>query len=280
MTEATPGARHGLGRLGAYAVLVLAVVQAMGPVIWILFGSLKSRPEFYVNPWGPPRAWLWQNYADAFSIARVGDYVGNSLITVGMGLGILMVCASTTAYALARFEFRGRGAVVALILCTMMIPPDILTIPIFVTMRELGVLGTRFGLACLYASAGFGMSVFLLRSYFMSIPRDLEEAAVVEGAGPLRVLWFVVIPLAMPGVLAVVIIQSMGMWNDLYLAFVFLRNPDLATVPVGLLNFFQRDQIDWPRLLAALSALTVPVLVFYAMFQRRFVEGFTAGAVK
>ncbi|QQA41770.1 carbohydrate ABC transporter permease [Pelagovum pacificum] len=290
MTDATlrtpaagaPAFRPGVlgGRLLAYAALLIAVMQAMGPVVWVIAGSLKDRSEFYVNPWGAPQAWNWANYSEAFEIAHVGDYIVNSLITVGMGLAILMFTASTTAYALARFRFRGQGAVLGLILCTMMIPPDILTIPIFVTMRELGILGTRFGLACLYAAGGFGMAVFLLRSYFLAIPTDLEEAAVIEGAGPLKVLWFVILPLALPGVLAVIIIQSMSMWNDLYLAFVFLRDPDLATVPVGLLNFFQRDQIDWPRLLAALSALTVPVLIFYAMFQRRFVEGFTAGAVK
>lgn len=269
-----------LGTVLGYAALLLAVLQAMGPVIWIVFGSLKSKPEFYTNPWGVPRAWLFTNYVDAFVVAKVGDYIINSLTVLALGITILLVAASTTAYALARFNFRGREAVVILILATMMVPPDILTIPLFVVLRSLGLLGSFLGLACIYAAGGFGMSVFLLRSYFMAVPVELEEAARLEGAGPLTVLRHVVLPLALPGFLSVVIIQAMGMWNDLYLAFVFLRDADSATVPVGLLNFFHRDSIDWPRLLAALTSLTLPVLVLYALFQRRFVEGFTSGAVK
>jgi raffinose/stachyose/melibiose transport system permease protein len=124
------------------------------------------------------------------------------------------------------------------------------------------------------------MSVFLLRSYFLSVPIELEEAARLDGAGTLSTLWRVVLPLTLPGFASVAVIQAMAMWNDLYLAFVFLRDPASATVPIGLLNFFQRESIDWPRLLAALSALTVPVLIVYALLQRRFIEGLTVGAVK
>lgn len=268
------------GRVLAYAALALATVQALGPVLWILMGSLKSKSEFYVNPWGAPKSFLFQNYIDAFVTARVGDYIWNSLTVVALGLLILLVAAATTAYALARFRFAGQGLVSTLILLTMMVPPDVLTIPLFIVLREIGLLGSPLGLACLYAASGFGMSVFLLRGYFLSVPTELEEAARLDGASLLGVLWHVVLPMSLPGFASVLIIQAMGMWNDLYLAFVFLRDPLDATVPVGLMNFFQRDSVDWPRLLAALSALTVPVLVVYAMLQKRFVEGFTAGAVK
>jgi raffinose/stachyose/melibiose transport system permease protein len=275
--------RSGLSRpatLLLYAALLLAMIQAVGPVIWIVTGSLKTRPQFYANPWSLPTDWQFHNYVDAFVTARVGDYLGNSLIVVSLGILLLIVTASTTAYALARFQFRGRSAVLLLILATMMVPPDILTIPLFAILRSLGLLGTFFGLACVYAAGGYGMSVLLLRSYFLAVPVELEEAARLEGAGTIAILRHVVLPLALPGLLTVVIIQAMGMWNDLYLAFVFLRAADSATVPVGLLNFFQRSSIDWPTLLAALTTLTVPVLILFTLFQRRFVEGYTVGAVK
>lgn len=264
----------------AYLGLGVAVIQAMGPVLWLLVGSVKSRPEFYADPWGPPKAWLFQNYPDAFATAKVGDYILNSAIVVSMGLVILLICSATTAYALARFRFPGRDFVLALILLTMMVPPDILTVPLFLTLRSLGLLGSYLGLAFIYAVGGFGMSVFLLRGYFLGVPTELEEAARLDGAGTLHVLWHVILPMSMPGFLSVVIIQAIGMWNDLYLAFVFIRDPEMATVPLGLLNFFRRDSINWPLLLAALTILTVPVLIIYAAAQRRFVEGFTSGAVK
>jgi ABC-type glycerol-3-phosphate transport system permease component len=263
-----------------YAALLLAMIQAIGPVIWIITGSLKTRQQFYADPWALPRTWQFHNYVDAFVTARVGDYLGNSLIVVALGVLVLIVSAATTAYALARIQFRGRSAVLLLILATMMVPPDILTIPLFAILRSLGLLGTFFGLACVYAAGGYGMSVLLLRSYFLAVPRELEDAARLEGAGTIAILRHVVLPMALPGFLTVVIIQAMGMWNDLYLAFVFLRAADKATVPLGLLNFFQRSAIDWPTLLAALTTLTVPVLILFTLFQRRFVEGYMAGAVK
>ena len=282
MTESALAAfrRNQLGTSFAYVALAAAVLQAMGPVIWILLGSLKSRPEFYADPWGLPREWLLSNYVEALSVARVGDYVANSAIVVGLGLAILLICSATTAYVLARYQFPGRNVVLAVILMTMMVPPDILTVPLFLTLRSLGLLGSYLGLGFVYAVGGFGMSVFLLRGYFLGVPRELEEAARLDGAGALRILWYVILPMSMPGFLSVLIIQAIGMWNDLYLSFVFIRDPDMATVPLGLLNFFRRDSVDWPRLLAALTILTIPVLVIYAMAQRKFVEGFTGGAVK
>jgi ABC-type glycerol-3-phosphate transport system permease component len=281
MTSLRSAFRHNpVGTSLAYFGFGLAVLQAMGPVLWLLNGSLKSRQEFYIDPWGPPKAWLFQNYPDAFVTARIGDYVLNSAIAVSLGLAILLVCASTTAYALARFRFPGRDVVLSLILLTMMVPPDILTVPLFLTLRSLGLLSNYLGLAFIYAVGGFGMSVFLLRGYFMGVPHELEEAAKLDGAGTLHILWHVILPASLPGFLSVVIIQAIGMWNDLYLAFVFLRDPDMATVPIGLMNFFRRESINWPLLLAALTILTVPVLIIYAAAQRRFVEGFTSGAVK
>src|SRR5580698_2959140 len=224
-----------------YAALILAILQAIGPVLWIITGSLKTRSQFYVNPWSLPTNWQFHNYINAFVTARTGDYMLNSLIVVALGIGLLMVTAATTAYALARFRFPGRNAILILILATMMIPPDILTIPLFAILRSLGLLGTYFGIACIYAAGGYGMAVLLLRSYFLAVPVELEDAARLDGAGALATLRHVILPLAMPGFLSVVIIQAMGMWNDLYLAFVFLRSADHATVPVGLLNFFQRS---------------------------------------
>jgi len=272
--------RYPLGTALAYAALALALVQALGPVIWLLLGSLKARPEFYADPWGMPKAWLWQNYADAFATARIGDFVANSAVVVALGLAILLVTSSTTAFALARFKFPGRDIILAIILMTMMVPPDILTVPLFLTLRAYGLLGSYLGLALIYAVGGFGMSVFLLRGYFLGVPVELEEAARLDGAGTLYILRHVILPMSLPGFLSVVIIQAISMWNDLYLAFVFLRDPEMFTVPLGLLNFFRRESINWPLLLAALAILTVPVLIVSAAAQRRFVEGLTSGAVK
>ena len=133
--------RKYVGRGLVYAALGVAAVQALGPVLWVLSGSLKSKADFFSHPWGMPRAWLFHNYVDAFAVARVGNYVWNSLTVVVLGLSILLFTATTTAYALARLEFPARRAITAIILITMMVPPDVLTIPLFIVLRELGLLG-------------------------------------------------------------------------------------------------------------------------------------------
>lgn len=263
-----------------FLALGFALVQALGPILWMLAGSLKSPSEFYTNPWGLPESPQFDNYHQAFTQAGIADGLWNSLTVVCIGTLLLAVTAGTTAYALARYEFRGKNVVIGLILLTMIVPPDVLTVPLFVTLRSFGLLGTLPGLACLYVSGAFGMSVFLLRGYFEAIPVAIEEAAWLDGANFPSMMLHVVIPLSLPGFASVLAVQAMGMWNDLYLALVFVSDPALATAPVGLLSFFQRDAINWPLLLAALATLTLPVLILFALLQQRFVEGLVSGGVK
>jgi ABC-type glycerol-3-phosphate transport system permease component len=263
-----------------YLALTLLVVQAVGPVVWMLNSSVKDQNEFYTNTWGMSRTWLLSNYAEAWSTARVGDFAVNSVTVVLMALAILIVCSTLTAYALARLEFPGRDVIFWVVLATVMIPPDILIIPLFTLLRDLGLLGSHIGLALVYASGGFAFAVILMRGYFLTVPHELEEAAQIDGAGRLRRLWSVILPLCIPGMLIVIVLQSMTYYNDLYLAMVFLRNEANYTIPVGMLGFFEQYSINWPQFFAGLSIVTVPVVVLFTIAQRWFVQGMRAGGVK
>ncbi|MFN8082055.1 MAG: carbohydrate ABC transporter permease [Kineosporiaceae bacterium] len=274
------GSRGGLNRGLTYLALVLLCLQAFGPLVWMALGSLKSDTEFYTNIWGLPTSLTLRNYPDAWEEGNAGTYLTNSLMVVALGLAILLVVCILAGYALARLDFPGRSVIFGMVLATMMIPPDILTTPLFVVTRNLGILGNQWTLSLIYASAGFGLSTFLMRGYFMSIPRELEESALIDGAGTLRTLWSVIMPLARPGILTVAILQGMAMWNDLYLAFVFLRRPEQATIPIGMLGFFQKYSVQWPLLCAALLLTSIPVILLYFLAQKWFVRGMTAGAVK
>lgn len=269
-----------LGHGTAYLALVLLSIQAIGPLVWMIMGSVKTSSEFVTNFWGMPQAARFANYPEAWRVGQVGELLGNSLLVVTIGLAVLLICSVSAGYVLARIEFPGRPVVFGIILGTMMIPPDILTTPLFVVMRDLGLLGYQWTLSLIYAAGGFGLSTFLMRGYFMGVPAELEEAAEIDGAGRLRSIWHVVLPLVRPGVLTVAILQGMSMWNDLYLALVFLRRPEQATVPIGMLNFFQKYTIDWPLFLAALVLTSIPIIVLYFVAQKWFVRGMTAGAVK
>lgn len=267
-------------RLPFYVALALLVVQAVGPVLWMLGGSIKTQNEFYTSQWGLGRSWAFQNYVEAWETLRVPDFAMNSITVVLMALTILIISATLTAYALARLEFPGRRALFAVILATVMIPPDVLIIPLFILLRDLGLLGTHIGLALVYASGGFAFAVILMRGYFMTVPRELEEAAELDGAGRIRRLVSVILPLSIPGMAIIVVLQSMTYYNDLYLAMVFLRNEANYTIPVGMLGFFEQYAINWPHYFAGLAIVTVPVVVLFSLTQRWFVQGMREGAIK
>lgn len=279
MTRPVSGRRL-LTRVPFYLALVMLVIQAVGPVVWMLLGSTKTQNEFYTNQWGLSRAWELRNYADAWETSRVPDYAMNSIVVVGLALIILLTTATLTAYALARLSFPGRELVFWVILATVMIPPDILIIPLFILLRDLGLLGTHLGLSLVYASGGFAFAVILLRGYFVSVPAELEEAAELDGAGRLRRLSSVILPLCLPGMLIVVVLQALTYYNDLYLAMVFLRNESNYTIPVGMLGFFEQYSVNWPQFFAGLAIVTVPVIVIFTIAQRWFVQGMRAGAIK
>ncbi len=263
-----------------YFALAVLTVQAIGPVVWMLNGSLKTETEFYTSPWGMTTSWMVSNYPEAWQTIDLGRYVTNSIIVVVLAVAILLVSATLTAYALARLEFPGRAAIFGLILACVMIPPDILVIPLFILLRDLGLLGSYLGLALVYASGGFTFAVILLRGYFVSVPVELEEAAQLDGAGRLRRLISVILPLSLPGMLIVVVLQSLTYYNDLYLAMTFMRRQEMYTIPVGMLGFFEQYSVHWPLLFAGLAIVTIPVIIVFSLSQRWFVEGMRNGGLK
>lgn len=271
MRRTNPRARLGLGIY--YVVLALAAGQALFPVIWMFLTSFKTTSEFYTSPWNFPRSFVVQNYAEAWSQAHVGDYLGNTVLVVAMGLAALLLTSTLAAYALARLSFPGKRVVLGIVLAVLIVPPDVVSIPLFIVVKELGLLGTPLGLSLIYAAGGFGVATILLRTYFLQLPVELEEAAMLDGASRLSTLRHVMLPLVAPGFLTVTVLQTMRMWNDLYLAFVFLPKPENSTVSVGLMNLFRQDTVVWPVFFAGLVIITVPILVMYMVSQRSFVQG-------
>ena len=263
-----------------YGILIIATIQTIYPLIWMIFGSLKSDSDLFNNIWGPPRAIVWQNYVDAWRIAELGARIGNSIIMTVISLFLLIAVSSIAAYALARLRFPGREVIFLLILASMMIPPEVTVIPLFIVVRDIGILNSRFGLVMVYVGTSMAFSIFLLRGFFMSIPHELEDAALVDGANRFRVFIYIVLPLARPGLATVAIFQGMFIWNEFFLAFIFIRQTELQTIPLGLVNFFNRYQADWTLYFAALTTVTIPVIVLYVAMQRWFIEGLTAGAIK
>lgn len=284
-SAATATAAQGLPRplpvtLAVYAGLGLVVIQTLYPLLWVLFGSLKDKTGLIHNIWGPPAQFHFENYAEAWKIADMGTRIVNSVIVTGLALTIVVLAATPCAYAVARLRFPGRSAVLAVTVAAMLIPPQVMAIPLFMVARDLNLINNLAGVSFIYAATGLPLSIFILRGFFLTLPADLEDAARIDGASRLTILFKVMLPLVRPGVALILIFEFIEVWNDFFLAFLLLRQPSVQTIPLGLVNFFQQYDSLWNPYFAALVMTTLPIIVVFVVMQRQFIAGLTAGAVK
>lgn len=278
-------AGHGLPRplpvtIAVYLGLTVVVLQTIYPLLWVLFGSLKDKETLINNVWGPPDALHFGNYVEAWQLADMGSRILNSVIVTALALALVVAAATPSAYALARLTFRGRGAVLAVTVAAMLIPPQVMAIPLFMVARDLGLINSLPGIAVIYAAMGLPLSIFILRGFFLTLPAELEDAGRIDGASRLTILTRIMLPLVRPGIALVLIFQFIEVWNEFFLAFLLLRQPAVQTIPLGLVNFFQQYDSLWNQYFAALTITTLPVIIVFVAMQRQFIAGLTAGAVK
>lgn len=266
--------------VAVYVGLGVVALQTLYPLVWVLFGSLKDKAGLINNIWGPPSELHFENYAQAWKIAEMGTRILNSVIVTALALAIVVLAATPCAYAVARLRFPGRSAVLAITVAAMLIPPQVMAIPLFMVARDLGLINSLVGVSFIYAATGLPLSIFILRGFFLTLPSDLEDAARIDGANRLTILFEVMLPLVRPGVALVLIFEFIEVWNDFFLAFLLLRQPSVQTIPLGLVNFFQQYDSLWNPYFAALAMTTLPIVVVFVVMQRQFIAGLTAGAVK
>ena len=276
---------HGLTRplpvtIAVYVGLGVVTLQTVYPLVWVLFGSLKDKSGLINNIWGPPTELHLENYAQAWTIAEMGTRILNSVIVTALALVIVVIAATPSAYAVARLRFPGRSVVLAIAVAAMLIPPQVMAIPLFMVARDLGLINSLVGVSFIYAATGLPLSIFILRGFFLTLPDDLEDAARIDGANRLTILFEVMLPLVRPGVALVLIFEFIEVWNDFFLAFLLLRQPSVQTIPLGLVNFFQQYDSLWNLYFAALAMTTLPIVAVFVVMQRQFIAGLTAGAVK
>jgi raffinose/stachyose/melibiose transport system permease protein len=258
-----------------FALLALVF---MLPMIWALLGSIKPGAELRVHPWALPERVALANYGAAWRGA-IGLYLLNSTVVTIISVLVIIALSAPAAYAFARLHFRGSLALLGFILTGLLIPAHAVLIPLYQINAALG-LGDYLAIIGPYVAFGLPLTVLLLRAYFVSIPQELMEAAVIDGAGHLRILWSVFMPLARPAVATVAIFQAAWIWNELPFALVFIKQPGHQTLPVGLLSFQGEHIAEWGTILAGVCIAVIPLMVLYLVFQRHIVRGLTAGAVK
>ncbi|CAM4410761.1 N-acetylglucosamine transport system permease protein [Paenibacillus endophyticus] len=279
LTKQNPAAR-----LVTYILLLLWTIAVVYPMVWTLFGALKDNPQFMQKqPWALPEfPLLWQNFTYVWERYGFQSYFANSiLVTVGSIL-LSSILAATTAYVLARFAIKGGQVLYYLYLSAMMIPMILGLIPLFFLLNDMGLINSIPGLILVYTASALPFGIFVLVSFFKTLPKELEEAAYIDGAGYARTFWSVMLPLARSGLISVGIMNGLTIWNEYIMGSVFVNKPELYTLPVGLAVMQNEMQYrtEWGPLFAGLLLSIVPVLIIYIIFQRQIAEGVTAGAVK
>jgi multiple sugar transport system permease protein len=268
-----------------YLALTVVGLCFAFPLFWTVSSSLQTWQELRsYSPRLIPEVARWGNYTDLFSMVPFARWLLNSLTIVVIAVPGAVITATMTAYAFARFEFFGKNVWFIIMLGTMMIPAQVTLIPQYILFFNLGWINTYIPLTIGSWLGGGAFTIFLLRQFLMSIPRDLDEAAIIDGAGPLRILWQILVPLMKPALITVGILQFMGTWNDFFSPFIYLHRIKLFTAAVGI-NFFQTAYLETtdPRdhlLMAGAAAMTIPVLLVFAVAQRYFVTGVVMTGIK
>jgi ABC-type glycerol-3-phosphate transport system permease component len=263
---------------GAAVSLLLGLLLA--PIYWMIVSSVTPEARLFQTPPLIPRVITFDHYRALFGERGFLVPIRNSLVVAGLTTLIAVPVAAACAYALARLRFRGRGLLLSLILAVSMFPQISIVPPLYLMLRAAGLLNTYPGLVFPYVTFSAPLAVWLLTGFFRQLPRDLEEAAMIDGASRVRVLRDVVLPLAAPGVATAAILTFLYCWNEFLFALSFTLGPERYTVPVAVTLFRGRYQVPWGQVLAATVVATVPVALLVVAFQRRIVAGLTAGGSK
>ncbi len=281
-----------LYRIFIYVVLITLAISIIVPVGWVFVASIKENSEFYGSPWTMPKGFYFQNFIDAFEKANMGAYFMNSVIVTALALVILLVVALPAAYVLARYRFWGSKLIHTLFMGGLFINVNYIVVPIFLMfvdadtlIRKIGgdgfFLNNLFVVALVYAATALPFTIYLLSGFFVTIPRDYEEAAYVDGSGYFRTMIKIMMPMAMPSIITVILFNFLSFWNE-YVISMTLLTKDAKTLPVGLMNLMQaqRAAANYGQLYAGLVIVMLPTLILYIMVQKKLTQGMSLGGLK
>jgi raffinose/stachyose/melibiose transport system permease protein len=270
------------GRLWVRAGIGLLLVVEIYPLVWMLLTSLKSNSD-YLNhsTWSLPTTWEWGNYSQAWTTGHIGLYVRNSLLATVPSLALILLLGTAAGFALQIMVWKGRSLTLMIFLAGIMVPSQMILLPLFTIYYRTGLSGTLWPLIITYTGTGLPLTVFMMSTYYKSVPRELFEAATIDGAGILRSFWTISVPMVRNAILTVGLVQFFFIWNDLLIALTFTNDQDLRTVQVGLLNFTgDFGSTQYGPLFAAICINVFGTLVVYLFLNQKVMKGLTGGAVK
>jgi raffinose/stachyose/melibiose transport system permease protein len=264
----------------AYAMLSIFAFIALFPIVLLVLNSLKPAAQIVQNPLGLPETIRWENFANAWKHAKFSRTFINSILVSGTTILIVCSTSSLTAYVIARKKIESWKILTFYLLATTTAPIQLYILPLYFGFAKLGMINNIFGVALIYSAIFSPFAVMLLRTYFIAVPKELEEAAIVDGATSWQVFWRVMLPIVSPGILTVALIIGLNSWNEFLIATTFLQKQENTTAVIAFFLLSGQYSSDWGEIMAAALIIVLPVVALFVFMQKRFIEGMAGGAVK
>lgn len=268
--------------LGSYLVLSVWTIFIVLIIGWVIYSSFKTNVEIFQKPWGLPSKITFENYYYAWIRSKMSLYFLNSIIVVITSVVVGVFISAMAAYILSRFNFKLRNVILTIFISGMAIPFHLLLVPLYRQLMNLNLIDTRIGLILVYVSLWLPFSIFVLTAFFKTIPREIEEAAVIDGCSEYLLYWKIMLPLARPGLITIAVFNFVGMWNEYLLALVFTSSKNLRTLSLGMYSLIDTMMYsaNWGALFAAIVIMLIPAIIVFLTLQRYIIKGLTLGAIK
>ncbi|MEA0563790.1 MULTISPECIES: carbohydrate ABC transporter permease [Lysinibacillus] len=263
-----------------YLVVFTVATISLYPILLMILSSFKKSVDIYKDPLGLPTSFSLDTYRTLLSKIPFTTYFMNSMFVSILSVVLIVVVCSLASFYIARFKFSWNHALFFIFLLGMMIPIKLGIVPLFILMRDLGLINSLWSLVLMNTATGIPLSMLILTGFFKTMPYELEEAARIDGAGNLKILWHVVLPLMRPALGTVVIINFIAAWNDFFFPLIFITEKMKRTIPVGMMSLFGEHSADWGSLFAGLTLASLPMILLFFIASKQFMEGLTAGAIK
>ena len=263
-------------------LMILFTVIFLYPLFWNLMSAFKTNAEYLTDPYALPTALNLDNFVAAWQKANIAAYFGNSIFVTVFSTVLLLLLVIPISYVLARYRFAGSKLISTIYMACIFLQATYIMIPLFLQMKDLHLLNNRLALGVLYATMQFPFAIFLLSGFMSSIPKDYEEAAMIDGCGNFGVLRNVIVPMAKPGIVTVCMITAMSAWNEFPVALIMLTDETKKTMPIGLATLYeqQRYATDWGALFAALILALIPTILLFLIGQKQLLRGTNIGGIK
>jgi len=269
-----------IGKIPVYVLLGVWTLIISIPLLVVILTSLKTMPEVKSNPLSLPSSFQWSNYSVAFEQGKMLAGFSNSLIITSLALVFIVILSSMAAFPLARSQSKWASVIYLYFLSGIMVPFQIAMVPLYKLLNSLGLNNSHLGVILIYTSSAMAFAIFLYTSFYKTVPRELEEAAKIDGCGPIRTFFVILFPLIKPITSTVIITNALFIWNDFFVPLLFLQSQNSRTIPLSIYMFKSQYATDWTLTFAAVIIASLPLVILFFSLQRFFVQGIASGAVK